>query len=73
MAVKLLFRGVLLLGVVQDSFLRSFPQVFFSIRLVSVHIAHPYSRINKATAGKKYRFILSDRSHFHFIDRISSS
>ena len=44
------------------SILMQFPPSLFSIRLVSVYVVHPYSRINTTTAGKKLRFILSDRS-----------
>ena len=32
---------------------------------------HPHSRIDKTTASKKLRFILSDKSDFHMIDNLS--
>ena len=45
--------------------------IFFSIRLVSVHVEHPYSSIVTVAAWKKLRFFLSVRSDFHMIDRQS--
>ena len=47
-----------------------FPSSFFSIRLVSVHVLHPYSRIDTTTARKKLHFILSD-SDFYMINNQS--
>ena len=44
---------------------------FFSIHFVSVHVVHPYSRIDTPAALKKLRFILSDRSDFHMINNLS--
>ena len=44
---------------------------FFSIRLVSVHVVHPYSSIDTTVAWKKLRFILSVRSDFHMTDSLS--
>ena len=41
------------------------PSSFFSSRLVSVQVGHPYSSIDTTTAWKKLRFILSVRSDFH--------
>ena len=41
---------------------------FFSIRLLSVHVVHPYSSIDTTTARKKLRFILSFRSDLRMID-----
>ena len=38
------------------------PSSFFSIRLVSVHVEHPYGSIGTTAAWKKLRFILSVRS-----------
>ena len=38
---------------------------FFSIRLIGVHIVHPYSNIDTTAAWKKSRLILSVRSVFH--------
>ena len=43
----------------------------FSIRLVSVHRVHPYSRIDTTAAWKKLHFILSVRSDFHMTDSLS--
>ena len=34
-------------------------------------MVHPFSSIDTAAAGKKSRFILSDRSDFHLIDSLS--
>ena len=47
------------------------PLSFFSIRLVSVHVVHPYSSIDTTAAWKKLRFILSIMSDFHMTDRLS--
>ena len=47
------------------------PSSFFSSRLVSVHVMHPYSRIDTTAAWKKLRFILSFRSDFHMIESLS--
>ena len=44
---------------------------FFSSRLVGVQVVHPYSSIDTTAAWKKLRFILSVRSDFHMIDRLS--
>ena len=41
------------------------PSSFFLIRFVSIHVVHPYSRMDTTTALKKLRFILSDSSDFH--------
>ena len=38
------------------------PSSFFSSRLVSVHVVHPYSSIDTTAAWKKLRFLLSVRS-----------
>ena len=48
-----------------------FPSSFFSISLVSVHVVHPYGRIDTTAAWEKVRFILSDRFEFHIIDNLS--
>ena len=53
------------------SILVQLPSSFFSIRLVSVHIVHPYSSIDSTATWKKLRFILSVRSDFHMIDSLS--
>ena len=52
------------------SILVKMPSSFFSIRLVSVHVVHPYST---TTAWKRLRFILSVRSYFHMTDCLSIS
>ena len=44
---------------------------FFSSRLVSVQVVHPYSSIDTTAASMKLRFILSVRSDFHMIDSLS--
>ena len=44
---------------------------FFSSRLVSVQVVHPYSSIDTTAACKKLRFVLSVRSYFHMIDSLS--
>ena len=49
------------------------PSSLFSISLVSVHVAHPYSCIDTTAAWKKLRFILSVRSDFHITDCLSIS
>ena len=53
------------------AFLCSCCQVFFSIRLVSVHVVHPYSIIDTTAAWKKLRFIVSVRSDFPMTDNLS--
>ena len=53
------------------SILVQFPFSFFSIRLVSVHVVHPYSRTGTIAAWKKLHFLLSDRSDFHIINNLS--
>ena len=61
----------------QDSFniahciLVQFLSRFSSINFASVHVVHPYSRINITAAWKKSRFILSYRSDFSMIDNLS--
>ena len=53
------------------NFLVELPSSFFSSRLVSVHVVHPYSSIDTTAAWKKLRFILSVRSDFHVIENLS--
>ena len=48
-----------------------FPFIFFFLRFVSVHVVHPYSRIDTIAAWKKLHFSLSDKSDFHMIDNLS--
>ena len=43
---------------------------FFSIRLVSIHVVHPYSSIDMIAAWKKLCFIISARFDFHFTDSL---
>ena len=50
------------------SILVQFLSRFFSICLVSVHVIHPYNRIDATTAWKKLHFILLDKLDFHMID-----
>ena len=52
------------------SILVQFLSSFFSIRLVSIHVVHPYSSINMTIAWKKLHFILLDRSVFHITDTL---
>ena len=52
------------------SILVQLPSSFFSIRLVSVQVVHPYSSMDTTAAWKKLRFTLSDRSDFHMIDSL---
>ena len=47
------------------------PSSFFSIRLVSVYVAHLYGSIDMIAAWKKLRFILSVRSDFHMTESLS--
>ena len=56
---------------IAHSILLQFLSSFFSLRLVGIHVVHPYSRIDMTTAWKKLRFILSDKFDFHMIDNLS--
>ena len=47
------------------------PSIFFSSRLVSVQVVHPYSSIDTTAGWKKLCFILSVRSDFHMIESLS--
>ena len=47
------------------------PSSFFSIRLVSVHVVHPYSSTDTTAACKKLHFILSVMSDFNLTDSFS--
>ena len=38
---------------------------------VSLHVVHPYSSMDTATALRKTRFMLSDRLDFHIIESLS--
>ena len=44
---------------------------FLSIRLVRVHVVHPYSSIDTIAAWKKLPFISSVRSDFYMTDSLS--
>ena len=55
------------------SVLVQLPSSFFSIRLVSVHVVHPYSSMNSIAAWKNLPFILSDRSVFYRNDSQSKA
>ena len=50
------------------SILVQLPSSFSPIRLVSVHVVHPYSSIDTTAAWKKLHFIVSARSDFHMTD-----
>ena len=52
------------------SILVQLPSSFFSIRLASIHVVHPYSSIDTIAAWKKLRFILSVMSDSHMTDRL---
>ena len=66
------FLGCCLLDLfkIARSILVQLPSSFFSIRLVSVHVVHPYSNIDTTAAWKKLCFILSVRSDFHMTDSL---
>ena len=72
-AVQLLLCGVLPPWLVQYCSLHSCVVAvkLLSIRLVSVHVVHPYSSIDTTAAWKKLHFILSIRSDFHMTDSLS--
>ena len=55
---------------VARSILVLLPSSFFTIRLVSIHVVHPYSSIDTTDAWKKLLFILSVRSDFHMTDSL---
>ena len=56
---------------IAHSILVKLPSSFFSVRLVSIYVVHPYSSIEMTTAWKKLCFILSVRSDFHMTDSLS--
>ena len=48
------------------------PSSFSSIRLVRIHVVHPYNRSDMTAArGKNCIIILSDKSAFHMINNLS--
>ena len=55
------------------SILVQLPSILFSRRLVNVHVVHPYSSTDVATAWKNSLFSLSVRSDFHIVDSPSFS
>ena len=63
-AVELLFCGMLLPGFVQYSSRHSWAiaSSLFSVCLVSVHVVHPYSRMDTTAVRKILRFTLSNMS-----------
>ena len=60
----------------QDSFsmaysiFMKFPSSFFFIRLVGIHVVHPYGRIDTTTTWKKLCFISLDGWDFHMINNL---
>ena len=40
------------------------------MHFVGIHVVNPYSSIDTATAWKKFRFILSDRSDLYMTDNL---
>ena len=48
-----------------------FLTIFFSIRLISNYVVHPYRRIDTTPVWKKLRFILSNKFGFHMSDNLS--
>ena len=56
---------------IAHSILAQLPSSFFSIRLVGLHVVHPYGRIDTTTAWKNLPFCLSDRTEFQMIDNLS--
>ena len=48
-----------------------FSSTFLAKCFVSVHVVHPYSSMDTATAWMKFLFILSERSYFRMIDNLS--
>ena len=53
------------------SILVQLPSSFFSSRLVSVHVVHPYRSIDTTAAWKKLCLIFSVRSDFHMTDPLN--
>ena len=53
------------------SILVQLPLSFFSMRLISVHVVHPFSNMDTTATWKKLRFILSYKSGFHMTDSLS--
>ena len=55
------------------SILVQFPSSLFFLRLVNVHVVHPYSSIDTTAAWKILRFISTVRSDFHVTDSQSTA
>ena len=53
------------------SILVPFPSSFLSLRVVSVHVVHPYISFDATAAWERLHFILSSRSDFHMTDSLS--
>ena len=56
---------------IASSILVKLPSSFFSIRLVNVHVVHPYNSIYTTATWEKQCFILSLRSEFVMTDSLS--
>ena len=52
------------------SILVQLPSSFFSKRLISAHVVHPYSSMDTTAACKKLHFILSDKSDLYMTDSL---
>ena len=70
-AVQLLFCGVLLPGLVQNSMQHSYvvPISFFSNRFARVQVMQPYNSTDTATDWKNFCSIISERSYFQMIEK----
>ena len=58
-------------SVLRAAFLCNCCQAIFSVRLVSVHVVHPYTSIDTTAAWEKLRFILSVRTDSHMTGSLS--
>ena len=54
--------------IIAHGILEQQPSSFFSIRLVNVHVVHPYSNMDTTATWKKLCFILSERSNLHMTE-----
>ena len=59
------------LFIIACSILMQYPFNFLIICFVSVHVVHPYSRIDTTAAWKKLHFISLGKFDFHMIDNLS--
>ena len=55
---------------IAHSILVQFLSSFFSLHFITIYVVHPYFRIDSTAVWKKLRFILSDKSDFHIIDKL---